>query len=234
MAVGLAKSIRVAKALERDILEGRAVHGDQLDSEGQLMQRFSVSRNTVRRGLGLLASQGMITKRCGIGSFVTYDGTTIDNALGWSVALEQGGGRLETQLISCRREPSTQADGFLNLSDGDYFRLDRLRRDPQAEKTLSLERSCLPWRPEFAPILAQWSENDSLSRVLAGLGLTPFSGEERASVVSLSDNEAQIMGRVAGKPMLRLQRMTRTENSDIIEYVESILDPTRFGLRMQF
>jgi len=234
MTVGLAKSMRVARALERDILEGRSAHGEQLDSEGQLMQRFSVSRNTVRRGLDLLASQGLITKRCGIGSFVTYDGAILDNALGWSVPLEQGGEGLETRLIDCRREPCPQADTFLNLAAGDYFRLDRLRCDPQTGQALSLERSCLPWRPEYAGVLAQWTEGVSLSRVLAGLGLLPVSGEERASVVLLSNPDAQIMGLAAGTPMLRLQRMTRTAGGSVLEYVESILDSERFGLRMQF
>ena len=61
--IGLPKSELVARTLEREIRDGRLLHGDQLDSEGGLMRRFSVSRNTVRRGLEILARQGLITNR---------------------------------------------------------------------------------------------------------------------------------------------------------------------------
>lgn len=57
--IGLPKSELVARTLEREIRDGRLLHGDQLDSEGGLMRRFSVSRNTVRRGLEILARQGV-------------------------------------------------------------------------------------------------------------------------------------------------------------------------------
>ena len=68
--VGLPKAELVARTLAREIREGRVAHGAQLDSEGGLMRRFEVSRNTVRRGLEILARQGLITTRTGIGSFV--------------------------------------------------------------------------------------------------------------------------------------------------------------------
>ncbi|OYX44656.1 MAG: hypothetical protein B7Z02_04955 [Rhodobacterales bacterium 32-67-9] len=80
--VGMEESEFVANTLERKIRRGRFANGDQLDSEGGLMRRFSVSSNTVRRGLEMLAGQGLFTTRAGIGSFVTYDGTTIDSNLG--------------------------------------------------------------------------------------------------------------------------------------------------------
>ncbi len=44
MSVGIAKSERVARILEREIRQGRMSHGDRLDSEGGLMRRFAVSR----------------------------------------------------------------------------------------------------------------------------------------------------------------------------------------------
>ncbi len=90
--VGLAKSEQVAETLEREIRQGRLARGDQLESEGNLMQRFAVSRNTVRRGLDILSRRGLIRTRTGIGSFVTYDGATIDSALGWTVALSDSEG----------------------------------------------------------------------------------------------------------------------------------------------
>lgn len=234
MRVGMAKSEVVAQALEREIRAGRARHGDQLDSEGGLMQRFAVSRNTVRRGLELLARQGLITTRTGIGSFVTYDGTTIDSTLGWTVALSHGSDRVETRMLDLRRGPCTKADAFLDLT-GDYLCVDRLRHAFDAGCGISLERSRLPWRAAFAPLLTHGLTAGSLNMTLDALGLTAANGSEVASVIpALTPVDATIMGRAPGQPMLRLERVTRCEDGSVLEYVESLLDPARFGLRVEF
>ena len=232
--VGAAKSEIVARALEREIREGRMSHGDQLESEGSLMQRFAVSRNTVRRGLELLSRQGLITTRTGIGSFVTYDGTTIDSNIGWTVALADGAGRVETRMLDLRRSGCAKADAHLGIT-GDYLCVDRLRYSLDAACGISLERSRLPWRVDFKGILERGLTAGSLNRTLADLGLSPAGGAETASVLpALSPVDAAIMGRAARQPMLRLERATRAEDGSVLEYVDSILDPAHFGLRIEF
>lgn len=232
--IGLAKSEQVARALEREIRAGRVSNGDLIDSEAGLMRRFAVSRNTVRRGLELLSRQGLITTRTGIGSFVTYDGATIDSAQGWTVALSQDGGAVETRLLGIGTGPSQRADRRLG-GEGHYLRIDRLRFCRNAGLGVSLERSRLPWRADFAAIPEQGLSGGSLNATLAGLGLAAASGEEIAGIVpALSAVDARIMQRPAGTPMLRLERITRDAAGAVLEYVESILDPSRFGLRIVF
>lgn len=232
--IGLAKSEQVARAIERDIRAGRLPHGDLIGSEAGLMRRFSVSRNTVRRGLEILARQGLITTRTGIGSFVTYDGTTLDSARGWTVALSQEGGAVETRLLGINAGSSARADARLGGA-GHYLRIDRLRLCRRAGQGISLERSRLPWRPGFAPVPQHGLKEGSLNATLAALGLAAASGEEVAGVIpALSAVDAGIMQRAAGGPMLRLERVTRDAAGEVLEYVESILDPARFGLRIAF
>jgi GntR family transcriptional regulator len=230
--VGLPKAEVVARTLEREIREGRFGHGTQLDSEGGLMRRFDVSRNTVRRGLEILARQGLITTRTGIGSFVTYDGTTIDSSLGWSVALSHASGAVSTRLIDLSRGPCATADARLGTPH-DYLRIDRVRICDGIG--ISLERSRLPWRAAFAQVLQSGLTNGSLNLTLGALGLAAAKGQEVASVLpALSAKDAALMQRPAGTPMLRLERVTQAADGAALEVVESLLDPARFGLRIDF
>lgn len=230
--VGLPKAEVVARTLERDIRAGRVAHGAQLDSEGGLMRRFDVSRNTVRRGLEMLARQGLITTRTGIGSFVTYDGATIDSSQGWTVALSHGAGAVETRVLDLSRGPCAMADARLGKAD-EYLRLDRVRVCDGLG--ISLERSRLPWRDGFAAVLERGLAGGSLARTLGEMGLTAARGQEVAGVLpALTAADAGAMGRPAGTPMLRLERVTMLEGGGVLEVVESLLDPARFGLRIDF
>lgn len=232
--VGMAKSELVANTLEREIRGGRFANGDQLDSEGGLMRRFSVSRNTVRRGLERLTRQGLITTRTGIGSFVTYDGTTIDSNLGWTVALSHGTGEIVTRLLDLRRGGSAEADAKIG-ERAEYLCIDRLRFCRSSGYGISLERSRLPWRAEFTDTVEHGLADDSLNRTLTDLNLVPASGQDMVSVIpSLPEVDAGIMERPAGAPMLRLERVTRCDDGSVLEYVDSILDPSRFGLTIDF
>ncbi len=58
---------QVADALRREIDKGTYGPGSRLPSEAELAVRFEASRNTVRSGLGLLVSQGLITSSQGLG-----------------------------------------------------------------------------------------------------------------------------------------------------------------------
>ncbi len=233
--IGLSKSSRIARTLEREIRSGQLSRGDQLASENELVQRFSVSRNTVRKGLEELARQGLITTRSGIGSFITYDGASLDNALGWTRALAKTADEIETRTLSIDRAPDPDVAAFLDLRAEEFLCVDRMRVLKGAGVAVSLERSRSPWRDVFEDTLRDGLERDSLGETFAAAGLVADHGEEWAEVMPrLPAPDAGIMGRTAGEPMLRLRRVTRTGSGDVVEYVESILDPSRFGLHLEF
>lgn len=237
-ALAVSKAERIARTLEAEIRSGAIPHGDRLDSENRLMRRFAVSRNTVRRGLEALARQGLIATRSGVGSFVVYDGARINDALGWTLALSQGEGQVETRPLRLDRGPCAEVAGDVGVAD-DFLRIDRLRLwsapDGTRRAAISLERSRLPWREGFAGVLAGGLVEGSLSRTLTGLGIVVQGGQEWAGVLpALPEAEAAVMGRRAGEPMLHLRRLTRDAAGAVIEHVESLLDPARFALRLEF
>lgn len=58
------------------IVDGTYAYGAQLPSEHQLVDQYNVSRETVRKSLNMLVSDGMIQKIRGKGSVVIYQGVT--------------------------------------------------------------------------------------------------------------------------------------------------------------
>ena len=232
--IGLTKSRRIANTLESDIRSGRVSRGDLLESENSLMQRFSVSRNTVRKGLDVLARQGLITTRNGIGSFVTYNDQTQDSDLGWTLALAKEGVHLTTHTLAIKRDPCSLSSRFLKVKN-DFLHIDRVRVDTRTHKGVSHERSRLPWSPCYSKVLDQGLCENSLSKTLLALGITVSSGEEWADVLcQIPARIAKQMNRDVDEAMLKLRRVTRSSDEQVVEYVNSVLDPLHFGLHLRF
>lgn len=70
------KFTKIYDSLKAMILNQEIDYGKQLPSENELVERYQMSRETVRKALDLLATDGMIQKRRGKGSIVIYQGVT--------------------------------------------------------------------------------------------------------------------------------------------------------------
>lgn len=231
----LTKPAMIARTLGREIRSGVIPPGGRLASEKRLCQRFSASRNTVRRGLAILAQEGLIATHPGLGSFVTFEGTLIAAAQGWSRALARGSGEVVTEQLRLDRGPDDFAARFLDLGDATFLRLDRLRILAASGLVISYERSRTLWHPALERVPEEGLVDGSLNATLARAGLVAASGEEWAEVIpALGADDARVMRRRPGEPMLQLRRVTRTAEGRVIEYVESVLDPARFALHLKF
>ena len=66
-----AKYFQLSQHLQQKITAGELSPNQQLPTEGALTQTFGVSRGTVRKAVDLLASQGLVRREQGRGTFVT-------------------------------------------------------------------------------------------------------------------------------------------------------------------
>lgn len=233
-SVAAAKPHRIAEALERDIRSGKLRFGARLESENELVRRFAVSRSTVRKGLEALAGKGLITTRVGIGSFVTFEGQTIDNAQGWTRALSRQKEAVETRLLRLEHVRDEELAAALNEGCGDFIAIDRTRALRSTGRVVSIERSRVPLRPVLARVLTEGLRGDSLSATLRQAGLSGHSGEEWAEIECLDDADAALAGTVPGTPFLRTRRLVRDAEGRLLEYVVSLLDPRHFALHLEF
>lgn len=234
LSAAAAKPERVAAALERDIRSGKLRFGARLESENALVRRFEVSRATVRKGLDALADKGLITTRVGIGSFVTFDGQTIDNALGWTRALGNQKQRVETRLLRLERVRDRALANTLQLKNADFFAIDRLRYLSRSKGVVSIERSRVPFHRDLAHVLVSGLVHGSLSATLRKAGHVAHSGEEWAEIECLGAVDAALVSAAVGAPFLRTRRLVRGSAGQVIEYVVSLLHPDHFALHLEF
>lgn len=64
----------ISVKLRRSIETGYYVNGDQLPTERLLAESFSASRSTIRSALNQLEEAGLVARKVGSGTFVTYSG----------------------------------------------------------------------------------------------------------------------------------------------------------------
>lgn len=69
-ASGWPLSAQLAQLLRELIRSGQLAPGDRVPSEPQLARDHAVSRDTAQRALAMLAEEGLITRRRGVGSIV--------------------------------------------------------------------------------------------------------------------------------------------------------------------
>ena len=230
----MGKTKHVASVLENDIRSGVLGFGDRLQSENELVERFSVSRSTVRKGLEELSQRGLITTRMGIGSFVTFDGKTVDDALGWSRALANAGANAHTRIVRLEVIEDADLAAKLCLDNPVFIALDRARTNAADGHAISIERSRLPLSPELEDVPLKGLRQDSLHRTLRAAGLVPDHGEEWVDIKMLNADDAAILSCTPGTPFLRTRRLTRTRDKRPIEFVTSLLNPAHFALHLEF
>lgn len=234
LSPGMAKPERIATVLEREIRSGALGFGERLQSENELVQRFAVSRNTVRRGLEELSARGLITTKVGIGSFVTFDGKMVDDAIGWSKALADAGANVQTRTLRLEVIEDPELAEMLGIEKPAFIAVDRARSNAGTGYAISIERSRLPLSPELEEVPLKGLRKGSLHQTLRGAGLIPDHGEEWADIEMLSPEDAAILGCETGTPFLRTRRLTRRPNGYPIEYVTSLLNPKHFALHLEF
>lgn len=100
--------VQIREALRSQIVDGSYRPNDRLPSEKQLMDRFSVSRITVRQAMGELEKEGAIYRVAGKGSYVAKPRPIQDlrHLQGFGEAMSRLGYETINQVVGLRTLPA--------------------------------------------------------------------------------------------------------------------------------
>jgi GntR family transcriptional regulator len=215
----------VADALRREIGEGRTYPpGSRLPSESELSTRFDASRNTVRSGLNLLVSEGLISSSQGLGYEVRQHEIFELNASRFeNLTFPQSGDAYSTDVTNAGRRPSQTFRVELTPANG--YVAKRLLVD---EGSTTVLRFChrfvddVPWSTQ-ATYYPEWLAKkarrltdpgdiaEGTTRYLAGKGIEQHGYVDEIATRMPTPEEARLLDIGAGIPVLL---WTRTGYSD--------------------
>ena len=138
-----ARYVQVADQIVSDINSGRLAPGRRLASERELCERLSVSRDTLRRALAVVAEAGYISPSARRGWFVSAGGYSepLTGSLGFTEWAAAEGLPTTTRVLATRvRLPTAQEAAALRIAATErVFELERVRLVD--DLPLSLDRS---------------------------------------------------------------------------------------------
>lgn len=206
---------QVADALRREIANGAFDRDRRLPSESELSARFDASRNTVRSGLALLVSEGLITSSQGLGYEVrSHEVFELNASRFENLDFPHNGDAYNTNVTNAGRRPHQT------------FRVEMLPAPEEVAERLKIEkgskavlRFChryvdeVPWSTqatyypawliEESPRLAEPGDiEEGTTRYLAARGIEQLGYFDEIATRMPTPEEARLLEMSAGVPVL--------------------------------
>jgi len=211
---------KIESDLKNKIFSGQYKSGDILPSERELIDMYKVSRLTARAAVDRLATENLVVKIQGKGTFVATP--KLNRRMG---PLYSSGEEILMQYYEIKTKvlnlkiiiPDKIVKEYLELQEKEkVVYLERLR---YANKTpVALIKSYLPYR--YVPNIELVDFTDkSLYQILENsYGLQLHEAQETLEAVKANTRSANLLGIKPGTPLLLNQRVTYLIDGKIIEY----------------
>ncbi len=234
---------QIANNLRRDIKKGKYKANTALPSEYQLMERYGVSRGTVRDAIKVLLAEGLVTRQRGRGSFITSPKIeqSLVKLLSFTELMRSQGKTPAARVIASKvfNSPDDEAEKSkmeqvaqkLGLSLGaPILFIERLRLGD--DEPLVIERSYFP--AELLKALLEYDlERHSIYMTMENELDIKLGYAEQSIEATVSDPADSDMLQIRpGSPMLLIKRLAYTVAGDRVEYAEDLYRGDRLTLRV--
>ncbi|NWG73581.1 MAG: GntR family transcriptional regulator, partial [Rubrivivax sp.] len=219
---------RQIKALiTRSLEAGAWKPGEAIPSEVELAQRFKVSQGTVRKAIDELATDNLLVRRQGKGTFVaTHAEARVQYRFLRLVPDDGSAERMTRRFLDCRRlRAPAEVARALDLKSGDAVvhvrRLLHFR-----ERPVVLDDIWLPgalFRGLTAERLADW-RGPLYGLFESEFGVSMIRAEEKIRAVAADEATAALLGVAAAAPLLSVERVAFTYGDRPVELRRGLYD----------
>jgi len=206
------------------IEEDKLAQGTMLPSEWELTNLYSVSRLTVRQALKDLERNGLVTRRHGIGTFVSTPPTTqlTPSKMGFSQKMLQIGKKPSSKTLSLNRIPAPrEVANMLQISEkAPVIELVRVRYAD--EEPIMIETAYLP-ADRFPDLILENLTDSSLYQFLnERYSISIVAVDQTLQPVLVKPRQAPLLDVEAGSPAIMTKVIAYSRNNVPVEYSWSI------------
>lgn len=211
---------QVESILAGEITNGTFSPGSQLPNEDELIERYGVSRTTIRQTIQNLVRRGMVEIRRGRGTFVLQPKITqeLTELSGFVEDMQSLGRQASARVIDKQIVPAREAVARqLAITVGSpVVRIQRVRLADNAP--LSFDETYLP-REIGKRILENDLETEPIFSLLEQKYDTPLvEAEYRLEAISADATVAEALGVPEGSPIFLIERTSYTSDHTPIDY----------------
>lgn len=221
--------------LERKIVSGELRPGEKLPSERQMAEMFDISPMTVNKALSMLASNGLVIRERGRGTFVKSGEIEIPPTLlrGLSKRIREQGLRLETKVL--RKGITSRALPVIadRLRLGSHEKILEIRRLWVIEKEpIAITTAYLPYKYSF-PLLREDLTQSLTDLLRERCGIVLIRAEENIGVCLAKKYEAEVLKVRRGAPLLLVEGVSFTEGGIPVRYTRGLYRGDKFKFSIQ-
>jgi GntR family transcriptional regulator len=220
-----------------EILRGKIVHGDwkpgdMMPPESELIEKYQVSRNTIRQVLDLLVQEGLIYRQRGRGTFVAHPTLeqTMLRIISFTEDMEQRGFVPSTEVLSAQIIVATaEVAGKLQIREGEELAVIERLRLADGEP-MSIENSYLVHR--YCPNILRYDyARNPLRQVLErDYRIRLIHARQVIRAVMASVELAELLDIKIPSPLLFIERVSYSQDTLPVEYLEIFYRADRYSL----
>ena len=218
---------QLANEIKAQITSGELHQNEQLMTEMEMSRTFGVSRITVRKALELLVEEDILSKRQGVGAFVTGKKLvrSMNVMMGFTQTCEANGQKATSQLLFAGLNDARPADvELLGVKEGEaVLSLRRLRfcdGVPVMVEEVRMQRS-------FAYLLGE-DLTGSLHKLLAENGVKVVKGVKNINIGYATKEESSLLGVGEGAALLLQRDVSYDENGQAVYRSKSVINADRY------
>jgi GntR family transcriptional regulator len=211
---------RVEETIAAEIADGEYRPGDQLPTEDELLQRFEVSRITVRRAIQNLVQRGLLEIRRGRGTFVLEPRieAELTKLRGFVEDMNAAGRKASARVLS-QGVVSATAMVAEHLQLGRGARAMRIERVRLADGIpVSFDQTYLPLALGRKVVRNDLRMHPIFTLLEEEYGVPLLEADYALEAVAASKVVAEALQVTVGTPIFQIERTSRTTNYQPVDY----------------
>ncbi|PUU87061.1 MULTISPECIES: GntR family transcriptional regulator [Halanaerobium] len=231
--------IQLKNIIEEKIKEEDLNPGDIIPSEKELQQEFGVSRITVRQAIKELENEGLVKKKQGKGTFVSFPKLSheLPNLTSFTEDIEAKGLNPESKIISIEKTIDAEVAKKLGTDSQTVFlnikRLRLINEESVGVHDCYLDTNIL--NKKAVDEIKEMDNESSLYDIIEDYGINISYADETLEGGISNSYISNLLGIKKEFPLLILERITCTDNDDPFEFVKMYYraDKYKYSIRLK-